>query len=227
MTPVPWETVLALEVRRAVRRLAPELSDIALRRRLSRARTELRHLKAEITVLQQRLDALDLDTRPRHRRNRLGQFIAGAFAPSHNHATRANAGSFRPGQQPSNTRPIGAERRDRSGILVKVPEPDPYTGNPARWVRKARYVWEQTHDRKVPPGHLILQLDSDTDNCAPDNLVCIERAVLPVLAKTGFHQLPLCECSGELTRIRLLVLARRRAREELVGGHTLHRRTPR
>ena len=223
MKAVPWDTVLALEVRRAVRTLRPELYDITLRRRLSRARIELRKLTAELTVLQQQFAALRSPAPPKRKRNRRGQFVAGVCAPSH-HGRGPNRGSFRPGQRPANLRPLGSERLDRSGVLIKIAEPDPYTGNPHRWVRKARHVWECTHGRKVPPGCLILQMDSDPFNCEPDNLVCIDRSTLPVLAKLGFHRLPLDERPTELARVQLLVLSRRRAREELVGGHTLHRR---
>ena len=224
MKAIPWDAILALEVRRSIRVLDPELRDLTLRRRLSRARVELRQLTAKLTVLQHRVDSLGEPAPAKRKRNRRGQFVAGVCAPSHNHSRRPNAGSFRPGQRPANTRPLGSERLDRSGILIKIAEPDPYTGNPHRWVRKARYVWEQTHGRKIPPECLILQMDSDAHNCEPDNLVCIQRAVLPVLAKSGFHQLPLEHRQNEIARVQLLVLAHRRAREELVGGHTLHRR---
>ena len=227
MNSVSWETVLALEVRRAVRRLAPQLRDIDLQRRLSRARTELHHLKSQLTMLEQRIDALENPPEARACRSRLGRFLAGVSVPSHNHARRPNSGSFCPGQEPPNTLPIGTERRTRDGIQIKIAEPDPYTSNPNRWVRKPRYVWEQTHARKVPPRCVILQIDSDPFNCEPDNLVCIERPTLPVLAKLGFHRLPLPERRTEIARVQLLVLARRRAREELVGGYTMHRRTTR
>ena len=126
-----------------------------------------------------------------------------------------------------NTLPVGTERVTKDGIQVKIAAPDPYTGNPNRWVRKARHVWEQTHRRKVPLRCVILQIDSDPYNCEPDNLVCIERASLPVLAKLRFHRLPVPDRHIEIARVQLPVLARRRAREELIGGNTLHRRTTR
>ena len=109
-----------------------------------------------------------------------GRFRAGS--PPHPAARNSgpNAGSFgapgRPGGKP--LRPIGAERRDRGGVSVKVAEPDPHRpGNDWRWMRKARRVWEEAHG-PVPEGMVVVQLDGDEENFALPNLACVSRGVL-------------------------------------------------
>ena len=115
-----------------------------------------------------------------------GPAYTGPFQPGHLRLPgavnmTANAGSFgapgRPGGSPQ--RPIGAERfESRTGLLVKVLEPDPYRpGTPYRWVRKARWVWEQAHG-PIPEGMVVICEDGDPMNCRPSNLVLASRGVV-------------------------------------------------
>lgn len=87
---------------------------------------------------------------------------------------------FQPGNVPSTSKPLFSERWTTSSgrplLQIKIPEPDPYMGCRARWVRKAVWVWRQAHG-DVPAGHCILQLDGDPGNCDPENLVCVPRGV--------------------------------------------------
>lgn len=69
---------------------------------------------------------------------------------------KANRGSFSKGKRPDNAKPIGHERVcPRDGfILIKLAEPNPYTGAPTRYKHKHRVVWEAANG-EVPAGHVI------------------------------------------------------------------------
>ncbi|MBK1699778.1 HNH endonuclease signature motif containing protein [Thiococcus pfennigii] len=104
---------------------------------------------------------------------------------------RSNAGSFRPGNRPHNTHPIGAYRLARKdGWLIRVQD----SGTPYRarfdW-RPVRHLVYEEHYGPVPDGHIVLLLDGDQDNCLdPDNLIAVTRAVMARLNQAGFSDLP-------------------------------------
>ena len=117
-----------------------------------------------------------------------GRFTKGVIPPNKGRkgwsAPGTEATRFRPGSVPGNKRPLYAERwsKHRSGPIldINVPERNPYTGFPNRWIRKAVWVWRQANG-PVPPGHVVVQLDGDPANCELENLACVPRGVLSVL----------------------------------------------
>ena len=126
------------------------------------------------------------------RLNLRGAPNTGCFQPGHVPANKGRTGwsppgseksQYRKGHVPANKKPLYAQRWSahhgpKSEILeINVPETNPYTGHPNRWVRKAVWVWRQAHG-DVPPGHVVIQLDGDPANCALENLDCLPRAVL-------------------------------------------------
>lgn len=92
---------------------------------------------------------------------------------------KPNAGSFKKGDIPGNTRPLGAERIcPKDGfILVKVEEPNPYTGAKTRFKHKHLVMWEQANG-PVPPGHVVTFIDGNKLNCVLGNMECISRSEL-------------------------------------------------
>lgn len=44
-------------------------------------------------------------------------------------------------------------------------------------------IWEETHKRKVPPGHVVVFRDGNKNNHAPENLALKPRAAIAVEQK--------------------------------------------
>ena len=105
--------------------------------------------------------------------------------------TGANSGSFKKGSVSFNHKSLFSERVcSRDGfILIKVPEPDPYTDFPTRWKHKHVYIWEQTHG-PIPEGMVVAFIDGDKTNCEPENLMLISRAELLNLNRLGYKDTP-------------------------------------
>jgi len=104
--------------------------------------------------------------------------------------TGANKTSFKKGQVPANTRPLGAERIcSKDGfILIKVLERNPYTSCPTRFKHKHVHVWEQAHG-PVPKGMVVAFVDSIKTHCEEENLMLISRAELLNLNRHGYKDM--------------------------------------
>lgn len=107
-------------------------------------------------------------------------------------AKAGKATRFKTGDVPANVKPLWSERWQHIGegdkktpaLEIKVPGPAPWASHRRRgmnrethWIRKAVWVWEQENG-PVPKGHVVLQLDGDPANCAPENLECVHRGVV-------------------------------------------------
>lgn len=106
--------------------------------------------------------------------------------------TSANKGSFKKGNVPPNREPLGTERIcSKDGyVLMKIAEPDPYTGFPTRYKHKHVYIWEQEHG-PVPEGMVVAFIDGDKTHCDdPVNLMLISRAELLNLNRHGYKDAP-------------------------------------
>ncbi|OGP65900.1 MAG: hypothetical protein A3K22_05770 [Deltaproteobacteria bacterium RBG_16_42_7] len=64
---------------------------------------------------------------------------------------KANSGTFRKGNVPTNLRRIGSERIDaRKGeVLIKIKERNPYTGSPTRFKKKASGCGKRKTERSL------------------------------------------------------------------------------
>lgn len=159
-----------------LRREGPRWSRTALAKRFARRWPWPRRTKGALSRKCRDLGVSSLHSGPAFQ----GRFRPGRADHPAAQNRGANRGSFgapgRPGGKPQ--RPIGAERREPWGVIVKIAAPDPHRpGNDWRWVRKARVVWEEAHG-PIPEGMVIVQLDGDPENCALPNLACVSRAVL-------------------------------------------------
>ena len=105
--------------------------------------------------------------------------------------TGPNRGTFKKGNAPSNRKPLGSERIcTRTGaVLIKVAEPDPYTGFPTRYKHKHVHNWEQNFG-PVPEGKVVALRDGNPLNCEPENLMLITRAELLNLNRNGYRRMP-------------------------------------
>jgi hypothetical protein len=94
---------------------------------------------------------------------------------------KGNSGNFKKGSIPPNRKPLWSERTDPDGyIWIKVPQRDPHTGFPTRYMLKHAWIWEQANG-KPPKGSNIIFKDGNKQNCALENLDCVPDAVLAEL----------------------------------------------
>ena len=114
-----------------------------------------------------------------------------------------NKTSFKKGSIPPNRLPVGTERITRDGYVeVKINEPNPYVpGQMTRWKLKHLYLWIKGNG-PLPAGHMLTFLDGDKENCEPDNLMLISRAVNVYLNRNGYADL-----AGEL-KLTAIALAK-------------------
>ena len=117
--------------------------------------------------------------------------------------TSANSGSFKKGTVPPNWQPLGSERITADGYVeVKINEPNPYVpGQMTRWKLKHLYLWIKENG-PLPAGHMLTFLDGDKENCEPNNLILISRAVNAYLNRNGYGEL-----AGEL-KLTAIALAK-------------------
>lgn len=100
--------------------------------------------------------------------------------------------SFKRGNVPANERELYAERYcNRNGyLLIKIPEPNPYTGAPTRFKAKHLWLWERNLG-PVPKGHCVIFIDGDSLNCTLENLTLVSRAELAWLNRRKYREQPL------------------------------------
>lgn len=103
----------------------------------------------------------------------------------------ANPTSFKKGSVPPNRKPLGTERIcSKDGfVLIKIAEPNPYTGFPTRYKHKHVHVWEQKHG-PVPKGHVVSFRDGVKLNCEPENLMLLTRKELLCLNLHNYKDAP-------------------------------------
>lgn len=75
---------------------------------------------------------------------------------------------FEKGHVPVNKMKVGSERLVEGYVYIKV-------GEPNKWARKARLVWEETHGEKLTKDKIITYLDGNKQNLDPENLYAIPK----------------------------------------------------
>lgn len=96
---------------------------------------------------------------------------------------KANRGSFKTGNIPVNSLPVGSDIVTFDGyIKVKMAEPN-------KWKFKHLIVWE-AENGKVPSGMAVIFKDGDRLNCEPENLEMVSRQVLLYLNQHDYKELP-------------------------------------
>lgn len=107
------------------------------------------------------------------------------------------ATQFKPGNKPSNWRPLGSERVSKDGYIeVKVAD-----GRLNKnWKAKHILLWEEHHGRTVPPGYAVIFGDGDKRNFDIDNLLLVSRAQLARMNQRG-----LIYDNAELTKTGVII----------------------
>lgn len=108
---------------------------------------------------------------------RTGCFQKGQIPPNKGTKglTGANKTSFKKGDAPHNTKPLGSitKIQDSNGYWyahIKIAEPN-------KWQMLHAYIWEQEHG-KIPKGYCVIFKDRDTENMSLDNLMLVSRSEL-------------------------------------------------
>lgn len=103
--------------------------------------------------------------------------------------TGANRTSFKKGNIPPKTRPLGSERIGKDNyLLIKVLDRN---GKPRRRFKpKHVYLWEQHHGRPVPKGMVIAFKDSNNRNFDIDNLIAVSKAQILRMNNHGYANRP-------------------------------------
>lgn len=144
----------------------------------------------------------------------IGRIKKGATPPNKGRKGYSPLGSekgwFKKGNVPANKKPLWSERWSRQRgngapmLEINVPFENPYTGHGNFWIRKAVGVWMNHHEKVVPEGHAIIQLDGDPANCDPDNLECVPRSVMARL--NAYHSPQYAGREANPARVRLAQL---------------------
>ena len=97
---------------------------------------------------------------------------------------------FKKGRLPHNTNPSGHERIcSKDGyVMLRLDEPNPWTGARSYYVHKHRYLWEQEKG-PIPDGMCLKCVDGNPQNLSLDNWELISRGVLARLNKQGLYKI--------------------------------------
>ena len=85
------------------------------------------------------------------------------------------------GEKHPNYKPIGSERDYRGAMWVKVSDGCKKSGGYKNWKLKSHIVWEKQNGA-VPDNCVIMFVDQDYHNCNIENLRCVPRKYLRLLA---------------------------------------------
>lgn len=110
-----------------------------------------------------------------------------------------NKTSFKAGQLPKNTDPIGTEKTLADGyVWVKVND-FPKARKVDNWKQKHRLMWEEVNG-PIPKGSKLMFADGDRNNITLDNLILISLAESLIMNKQG-----LVKANPELTKTGALI----------------------
>lgn len=125
-----------------------------------------------------------------------GKFKKGQAYNPNSGAKGPNKTSFKKGDKPENHKPIGAERVDKNGYLVRKISDTGIKKND--WVLVHRHVWEKHHGIAAPKNHIVIFVDGDNRNFEPENLLLISRAENAIINKHKLRNVP-----DELKRVAI------------------------
>lgn len=95
-----------------------------------------------------------------------------------------NKTSFKQGQLPPNTDPIGTEKVLKDGyIWVKINDM-PKAKKNINWKQKQKLIWEQVNG-SVPDGYFVMFADGNNRNFDIENLVLVTKAEMLYLNRNG------------------------------------------
>ncbi|NRO27733.1 HNH endonuclease [Lactobacillus helveticus] len=130
--------------------------------------------------------------------NKKGQFVKG-MTPwnkgKHNiPGGRSVETRFKKGLIPPNYQPVGTVVVHSDGYrFIKLAE--------HKWQLYQRYIWEKANHEQLKKNQVVLFLDGNRNNYAPDNLMAISRKELLIIN----HEKLLTKNDGELSKTGVLI----------------------
>lgn len=130
--------------------------------------------------------------------NKKGQFVKGMTPWNKGKHFKAGGRSaetqFKKGLIPPNYQPVGTVVVHSDGYrFVKLAE--------RKWQLYQRYIWEKANHKQLKKNQVVLFLDGNRDNYAPDNLMAISRKELLIIN----HEKLLTKNDGELSKTGVLI----------------------
>ena len=130
--------------------------------------------------------------------NKKGQFVKGMTPWNKGKHFKADGRSaetqFKKGLIPPNYQPVGAVVVHSDGYrFIKLAE--------RKWQLYQRYIWEKTNHKQLKKNQVVLFLDGNRDNYAPDNLMAISRKELLIIN----HERLLTKDSSNLSKTGVLI----------------------
>ena len=132
------------------------------------------------------------------KRNSKGQFVKGMAPWNKGKHFKAGGRSaetqFKKGLIPPNYQPVGTVVVRSDGYrFIKLAE--------RKWQLYQRYIWEKANHKQLKKNQVVLFLDGNRDNYAPDNLMAISRKELLIIN----HEKLLTKNDGELSKTGVLI----------------------
>ena len=101
---------------------------------------------------------------------------------------------FKKGLIPPNYQPVGTVVVHSDGYrFIKLAE--------RKWQLYQRYIWEKANHKQLKKNQVVLFLDGNRDNYAPDNLMAISRKELLIIN----HERLLTKDSSDLSKTGVLI----------------------
>lgn len=130
--------------------------------------------------------------------NKKGQFVKGMTPWNKGKHFKAGGRSaetqFKKGLIPPNYQPVGTVVVHSDGYrFIKLAE--------RKWQLYQRYIWEKANHKQLKKNQVVLFLDGNRDNYAPDNLMAISRKELLIIN----HERLLTKDSSDLSKTGVLI----------------------
>ena len=127
-----------------------------------------------------------------------GQFVKGMTPWNKGKHFKAGGRSaetqFKKGLIPPNYQPVGTVVVHSDGYrFIKLAE--------RKWQLYQRYIWEKANHKQLKKNQVVLFLDGNRDNYAPDNLMAISRKELLIIN----HERLLTKDSSDLSKTGVLI----------------------
>lgn len=130
--------------------------------------------------------------------NKKGQFVKGMIPWNKGKHFKAGGRSaetqFKKGLIPPNYQPVGTVVVHSDGYtFIKLAK--------RKWQLYQRYIWEKANHKQLKKNQVVLFLDGNRNNFAPDNLMVISRKELAIIN----HERLLTKNDGELSKTGVLI----------------------
>ena len=180
-------------------------------------RQHSRMVRSQLAIKFNRRFGTDLNTdQIKHKCLRMGLKTgrSGHFKPGNKPHPAArpkgpNKTSFKKGNKPANTLPVGHVRCHEGYWQIKAFD----TGHTKRDFLLCHHLVWRLHNGPIPAGHIIIFIDGDSSNIEIENLRCIPRGAHAIINKRGLRNVAPAVRQAAISVGEVLYHAGRRARQ--------------